>query len=492
MSVNVMFKRLVNVGLIIWIAAGVSPVSARDWAENWSTPLLDPLLARPPQLESDKILPGDTEPYRCNANNQADLTLLTLSDVVDFALCHNPQVQSSLAAVKVQTALVGESRAAYLPTINAGISRLHQKSEYPESRFSVNTERTNDSKYVTLTWRLMDFGARNANRRSAYALLEAALASQDAVLQKTMASVIGYYFDAQTAKASRDAKEKNAALAMQTLQTTQKREAQGIGPKSDTLQAKTALAKAELDMSRSAGAYEKSLAVLVVAMGLPAQSAEAQNLMLAHDYADAENTVRQDLATWLTLARDQHPSLLAARAQLKSVKEKLTVVRSEGLPTLDFTNSLYINGRPNQGLTATQTQESVIGLTMNFPLFEGFGRTYKVRGAEAQIELKEAELRDTQNQLLSEVVKAHADANAALRNIDGSKHLIEAAQDAMDNVRRKYDRGLVDILEMLSVQMALADAMQERVRTLSEWRSARLRLLAAAGAVGLNEVRGKN
>jgi outer membrane protein len=180
---------------------------------------------------------------------------------------------------------------------------------------------------------------------------------------------------------------------------------------------------------------------------------------------------------------------VAARAQLDAVKKKLTVTRSEGLPTLDFTQSQYINGRPNQGLSTTQTQESVIGLTMNFPLFDGFGRTYKVRGAQAQIEVKEAELRDTQNQVLGEVVKAHADAVAALRNLDSSKRLIEAAQDALDNVRRKYDRGIVDILEMLSVQMAMADAEQERIRSLSEWRSARLRLLANAGTMGLNDVR---
>lgn len=65
-------------------------------------------------------------------------------------------------------------------------------------------------------------------------------------------------------------------------------------------------------------------------------------------------------------------------------------------------------------------------------------------------------------------------------------------QDALDNVRRKYDRGIVDILDMFSVQMALADAEQERVRSLSEWRSARLRLLANAGTMGIKDVRGKD
>lgn len=206
-------------------------------------------------------------------------------------------------------------------------------------------------------------------------------------------------------------------------------------------------------------------------------------------YQDVEITLRQDLREWLRLAQEQHPAVVAARAQLESARAKLAAVRSEGLPTLDFTQSEYVNGRPNQGLTATQTTESVVGVTLNIPLFDGFGRTYKVRGAQAQIEVKEAELRDIQNQVLGDVAKAHADAVAALRNLQSSRRLLDAAQTALENVQRKYDRGISDILEMLNVQSALADAGQERIRALSEWRSARLRLLANAGTVGLKDMR---
>ncbi len=65
-------------------------------------------------------------------------------------------------------------------------------------------------------------------------------------------------------------------------------------------------------------------------------------------------------------------------------------------------------------------------------------------------------------------------------------------QDTLDKVQRKYDLGVVDILDMLSVQVALADAEQERISSLAEWRSARLRLLANAGMMGLEDARGGN
>ena len=151
---------------------------------------------------------------------------------------------------------------------------------------------------------------------------------------------------------------------------------------------------------------------------------------------------------------------------MESAREKLGGTRAEGLPTVDFTHSRYANGRPGQGLSSTKTTESVVGLTLNVPLFDGFGRTYKVRGAQAQTEVKETELRDAESQILAEVVKGYTEAVAALRNLESSKRLVDAAQASLDDVRLKYDRGVVDILDMLSVQMAMAEAGQERVRSL--------------------------
>jgi hypothetical protein len=54
----------------------------------------------------------------------------------------------------------------------------------------------------------------------------------------------------------------------------------------------------------------------------------------------------------------------------------------------------------------------------------------------------------------------------------------------IESSQKRYDKGAADILELLSTQSALADAQQERVRCLSDWRSARLRLMSSAGVLG--------
>lgn len=61
-------------------------------------------------------------------------------------------------------------------------------------------------------------------------------------------------------------------------------------------------------------------------------------------------------------------------------------------------------------------------------------------------------------------------------------------QKELATVQRKFDKGASDILEVLSTQSALADAEQQRIQCLAEWRSARLRLLTSVGGLGLREI----
>jgi len=486
----------VVLGVILSLLA--APLQAGELWDRLGKRWNDPLLTRPPVLDAGAVLPGDSRPAPCaeldtintintNSTNTAtniNTATLSLAQAVDTALCHNPQVQSAWAAIKQQAAALGEARAAYLPTASMSASRTKDKTWLPNSDLPGSAILGN-SVYANLSWRLFDFGTRQANRYAANALLDAALANHDAVLQKTLAGVIQAYFDVQTAHAAWVARQTNEALARQTLEAAQRRESKGAGAQSDTLQARTALAKASLDRSRAQGAFAKAQSVLVYVLGVAANT----RLELAEELESGLDTntnasLRRDLDSWLEQAQTQHPSIVAARAQLAAADAKVLATRAEGRPTLDVTSSFYQNGRPNQGLPTVKTRESMVGVTLTIPLFEGFARTYKLRGAQAQAEQKQAELQDTEHQVLMELVKAHADAASALEELEASRQLLEAAQAALATVQRKFDRGAADILEILSTQAAVSDAQQERIRGLADWRGARLRLVASAGGLG--------
>ena len=448
-------------------------------AFDLAVPFDDPLQTLPKIINVGATLPGDGAPIPCPVSKDFSIPLI-LAEAVDLALCNNSQIKGAWAEIKAQAGMVGEARAAYLPTLSGTINALQTHTVYSDPS-SADTTTRGQTIYGTLSWRIFDFGGRAANRESANSLLVAAIANHDAALQSTLSSVIQTYFDAQTAKAVLQAKEQNEAIARSTLESAMRREARGAVSHGDTLQATTALAKASLEMNRASGSYQKALSVLVYVLGVPTktQVVLAENLM-----QKGELDASSRLDDWIDIAAKTHPAIVAARAQWESSKQKIIATRSEGLPTLDFTDNFYKNGYPGQGLSPTEATGNTVGFSVTIPLFDGFSRTYKIRGAEAQAEQREADLHSIENNTLMDVVKTHADAVAAVQNLDVSEALLNAAQESLDASKRRYEKGAADIMEILNTQSALSDARQERIRSLAEWGSARLRMLTSVGLMG--------
>jgi len=473
-----------RIGMMLLV--GLSLCAQRAWAGSWSGGipdlLDDPLLTRPPILDKNAVLPGDNAPLNAIDVCAKPASLpqpLMLIDAVDLALCQDPRARAAWADIKMRAAGVGQARGAYLPTLSGSVSDQRNATTYPDFPAN-NTAVRGYSNYATLNWRLFDFGERAANRIAANDMLAAAQASYAAALQKTLTATVQAYFDGLTTQAAYRARMHSAQLADQILEAARRREARGATGRSDTLQAQTALARAQLAQQRAAGDANKALATLAFALGGPM---DVQIVLPQDADAPAKQQIA-DLTQWMNVAQQLHPAIVAARRQWDADVSKIDSARSEGMPTVDFGMSVYQNGYPNQSVQATRSKTFIVGVTVTIPLFEGFTRTYKIREAQAQAEHSQAMVDDTERETLAEVVKVHADALMSLANLDASETLLAAANTALASSRNRYEHGATDILELLNAQSGLADARQERIRCESEWRSARLRLMAAAGVLG--------
>jgi outer membrane protein len=400
----------------------------------------------------------------------------SLAYAVDLALCSNAEIQIASASVRIRAAELGESRAAYWPSVNATVSEVREITSYPGDR-APNTTETATTIYGALTWRLFDFGVRSGDVRAASQFLEAALGTRDATIQKVLGSVIESYFDAVTAKALMNAKVEDESLARKTLGSAVRRLDRGDGAQTDSLQARTALARDALELNRARSAYEKALALLAYTVGLP----PGTHFNVPDEPEESGPTNEKSLAAWLDDARRQHPAIVSAHADVEAAEAQVQSARSSNKPTLDLQVNYYANGFPQQGLATNRQRSTTIGLVITVPVFDGFLHRYKVHAAEATLQVKEAMLVDTERVTLTEIVKAYSDATAAAADLLESQELLDSARSSQDSSRRRYDSGATDIQELLNTQAALADARQERVRSVADWRSARLRLLATSG-----------
>jgi len=139
------------------------------------------------------------DPCRLNTDTNHALTMV---DVIELALCHNPQTHQAWANARFQAGQVGIAQAAYLPTVtlNTSVSRSMNSSS---SNLQVNSISSAGSAsqplnrvtpVLSLNYLLYNFGGREAQLENAQKTLEASNWTHDAVLQTVMFSAIQAYY----------------------------------------------------------------------------------------------------------------------------------------------------------------------------------------------------------------------------------------------------------------------------------------------------------
>lgn len=442
--------------------------------------LSDPFDVTPEVLRKGVVLPGDLQPFQRAPSKDFDQPL-SLGEAIDLALTHNQRVKGAWADIKVQANALGEVYATYLPLVGGTVSWARDNTSYSESGYE-SSHTSGFSFQASANWKIFDFGGRSASRNAARHLLTAALRSYDAAIQETLAGVVQAYFDAVTQAASVRARSEEAELGEKILRSAQSREETGVLSRSDTLRAKTALAKSRLNGSRAQGDYEKALAMLRYVLGVSADTGLVlPEEVMKHTDIDGEG---RELSNWLEDAKTSHPAVKAAREQLEAAREQVKAIELAGLPSLNLSLSYYRNSRPGQAISAANVTETTGVLSVTLPVFEGFSSSYKTLGGRALAERRAAALSDTEQQVAKAIARSYGDATFALKNLEISETLLDAAQEALAVSRRRYDKGAANMEEVLSAQAALSDARSERIRCIAEWNSARLQLLANAGKLG--------
>lgn len=415
---------------------------------------------------------------------------LTLLDAVERALCRNPQTRQAWANVKTQAAALGVSRAAYLPTLTMGgsWSKTDNRTTYPDFPQADSALKTHSSDInLNLSWVLYDFGLRAANLENARQLLNAANAAQDDTLQTVFLNTVQNFYQAQAAQAMLAATMDAEQAAQRSFQASEAKHAAGAGTLADKLQAQTSYAQASLKRAQAAGDLQSAIGTLAITMGWRPDTALTL-ADLGRQAADAP-LLQQAVGDLIAEAARTHPKILAARAQLKSAQAQVDAARADGRPTLSLFATGDRNDTPINQVSSRQTIASrSIGLQINIPLLDGFSRKYKVRGAQAQAESKQADLENVEQQVMLEVWKSDQALRTEAENLNTTDILLRSAKQSFDVAQGRYKAGVGNILELLKAQSDLASAQQQRIQALTNWQTARLRLAASLGQLRMDGI----
>jgi TolC family type I secretion outer membrane protein len=394
---------------------------------------------------------------------------MTLAEVVDQALCSNPQTRLAWANARAQAALVGSATSSYLPSLSASAARSHNLNSGGSANHYDQTTASLSASYL-----LYDFGGRAATLESARQLLSALVASQDATLQAVFLAAVQAYYQWHANEAAVAAAFEAERAAMASLKAATARYQIGSGTPADRLQAQTAASQATLARIQAEGNARTALGTLANALGRDAQDAPA----LVPPAAVAPNAEgERDISRLIADAKRSRPDLAAAEAQVKAAQANIDAVRAGGLPTISLVGSHSYN---NSGLT-DPTRGSSIGVALSVPLFSGFNTTYKIRNAEAQLDAKIAQREQVDRQVSLDVWRTYHALTTSAESVRASADLLASAVESERVAAGRYRAGVGGILDLLNAQSALANARMQSIQAAYNWRIAKASLAQAMG-----------
>lgn len=402
---------------------------------------------------------------------------LALVDVVDLALCNNPQTRALWASARAQAASVGVNMAAYLPTLTAQATASRNRNQVGNTTVSSRSE----SAGLSAGYLLYDFGGRSASLENARQLLVAANATRDATLQSNFLTAVQSYYALLSARASVVSTQAAEASARESLAAAVARYQAGVATPADKLQAQTALSQATLNLITALGNERNAQGALANVMGFDA----SQPFELAPvAETEPDPAVEQDIGKLIAQARQKRPDLAAADAQIKAAEAQLDATRATGMPSLNL-NATADSSRTSGSPTSNSGS---VGVTLSVPLFTGYRNTYQNRVAEQQLEGKVATRDLLANQVALDVWRAYQTLLTNSQGLRAADDLQASAAKSEEVTLGRYKAGVGNILDVLNAQSVLANARQQRVTALYNFLASRMALAQAIGQLDLTQV----
>ena len=394
---------------------------------------------------------------------------LSLVEVTEAALCHNPQTREVYANAKVQSAQVGVARSLFFPSVTDTLSVTENKNR--------TTNYSNATNRIVASYLLYDFGSRDANFENANQLLRAASASQNATVQTVLLTAVNAFYQVHANRAILNASIETERLSQESFKAAEAKYIAGVATPADKLQAQTSFANATLTKLRNEGTLKVAYGNLANVMGAPANI----NFQIADSKLDdIPELVDQDIDALIEQARLQRPDLMASEAQLKASLAKIEAVKADAKPKVRIDAS---NQYDENSLGQTSQNTSQLGIFLSIPLFEGYKPTFLIRSAEATAELNASKRDQLKLQVSLDVWTAYQNLKTANESITASNVLLLSAEESSRLALGRYKEGVGNIIDTLNAQSALANAKQQKIQSVLSWNIARTTLAQSIGVL---------
>lgn len=407
---------------------------------------------------------------------EPSLTRLTLQDAERIALDNHPRIRAANERVKVQRAVVGQTKAAYYPS-------LRFRSFYETTPASGQTTTGDDgfdfySVTADVNWLIYDFGRREANVQGAEDTLDFTRFAEQTSVEDIVLEVRQAFFDYLQAEALVKV-EQDTVKDRETL-VRQARGFYEVGtrPKIDVARAEANLFAAEANLIAAQNGVKIAWARLKNAMGVMR--------FRRRDVATGVNIQRpaMSLDEATQTAYYSRPELKEFESQLRAQEEAVSLAKGDYLPTINFLGQYggrRVRGREGGPRVNGSNQVWRAQIAFEVPLFSGFETTYRVQENLRDYYVLRAQEEELRQRIALEVEESYLNLIEAGERIKATEAQRAAAQENLDLANGRYQVGVGSIIEITEAQVINTQAQTDHIQSIYDHKIAEAQLARAMG-----------
>lgn len=414
----------------------------------------------------------------------------SLGELIDVGLENNPLTMRSWSSAKSQAFSYYASQSLYLPTVD-----LQEAGTLDDYRLWLVNRNITDSvgtgsplgyseqwsSTLSIQYLLFDFGTRCSTVEAAKQALLAANWQHHYVLQQVIYDVSTDYYNYLEAKAYVEASKKSLENATTSMDAADAQFQAGIKTKVDLLQAKTDYFNAQLDLEDRKSQEKVAMARLAQTVGL---SPDTILKVKEVPYTIESKPIKEGIEELMDVARRERADLAAEEALVWQKIAQEGIAWGQALPTVTADVSLNNIGYAKSPIS--RIRDYSVTVLIDLPLFNGFFNYNQIRKTRADYEAAYYEYRNTENNLLVDVITAYYQYVTADQNLKTASEYAAFAEEAFQSVLQGYKEGIQTIVDLLSAQNVVAQARARLIQSRAGWLRAIVNIAFTTGLLGVN------
>ncbi len=404
----------------------------------------------------------------------------TLNQCINYGLKNNLTQQSFDLSEKSARVDATQSKLNLLPSVSASVSAAMNfgRSVDPTTNDVTTTEYFENYNYISSSMTLFQ-GFIKLNRISYRKFLMQAAKLKRLYNQDDLAfEILTDYYNVIYYQGVVGISKEQLELSEFNLKKTEAQIETGIKAKTDMAEMQATYEQEKLSLIQSENKLEEAKLKLIQQMNLPGGkfvevANEEEKPVAMPNLPSAADSL------FVSFAR-KSPYVKMAEAQLNAASKSVSIARGSYFPSISLSASVstgyYNSDKDERGNIVSmhdqfeKNKNQYIGATLSIPIFGKNEVRSEVKKAKLERDQAQIELDTYRQTVYYELMNNARELQSLYREYVQTQKQVEANDLAYQVAQRKYDEGLIDVIELLTVKSRLTESKSNLLSAELQWR----------------------